>query len=227
MRTESCFREVNCFSVDLSELYAIFIVSEMFTLISFHKMTVVDLTQFLIVQIFDEEVDHFVILLGQNFDWLIFFDFRFSERVVNQVNLCCLFGDQFSIPTNKEVISVKIRTANLSSYRDVSFFGENNTVDKMSKLIFFTSILKSTSRIKFRDTDHFSDISRMKTRISSDDNFSLDMFFSGFEIKIVKDGTIKFSFFENIVLVNNLNKRISTPMILADFSIIILLFILS
>jgi len=57
----------------------------------------------------------------------------------------------------------------------------------------------------------------MQTRVTSDDYISFNMLFLGFQVQIVKNGAIKFSFIQNIILVYDLNKLRDTPMILADF----------
>jgi len=57
----------------------------------------------------------------------------------------------------------------------------------------------------------------MQTRVTSDDYISFNMLFLGFQVQIVKDSAIKFTFIQNIILVYDLNKLIDTPMILADF----------
>jgi len=57
----------------------------------------------------------------------------------------------------------------------------------------------------------------MQTRVTSDDYISLNMLFLGFQVQIVKDSAIKFTFIQNIILVYDLNKLRDTPMILADF----------
>ena len=57
----------------------------------------------------------------------------------------------------------------------------------------------------------------METRISSDDDIPLNLFFSWLEVKVVEDGAIEFTLFKNIILVYDLNKEKCTPIILADF----------
>ena len=63
MRTETCFGEINCFSMNFSKFDAIFIFGVVGTLISFDKMAVIDLSKFFVVEILDEEVNHLSVLL--------------------------------------------------------------------------------------------------------------------------------------------------------------------
>lgn len=57
----------------------------------------------------------------------------------------------------------------------------------------------------------------MQARISSDDNITFNMFSSGFEDKVIEDGAVEFSFIQDVILIDDLDKEWSTPIILADF----------
>ena len=105
--TKSSFRKIYSFSMYFSQLNTIFIFSKMLTLICLDEMTVINLTQFLIIEILDKEVNHFSILLINIFRSLIFLQpCLLFLRSVNQINRINLFGYQFSIPANEEVITI-------------------------------------------------------------------------------------------------------------------------
>lgn len=55
----------------------------------------------------------------------------------------------------------------------------------------------------FGNTSQFADIGGVQTRISSDDDLSLDVLFSGFFLHAVQDGAVNLSFLKNAVLVDD------------------------
>jgi hypothetical protein len=166
-------------------------------------------------------------LVFKTFFYNLSFHLFFLYWSINQIDCFHFLWNKLTIPRNEKVIAIKIRTTNLGSYRDLSFFRKDNTIYKFTKNIFFSSSLKSNASFSLRNAHHFSDISWMKTWISSNDDFSLHMFFFGIKSQIIKHSAIYFSFFKNIILVDYLNKIQFTPIILAESLIIMLLFILS
>lgn len=67
----------------------------------------------------------------------------------------------------------------------------------------------------------------MEAGIPGDDDWSYNMFPPGLQTEVIQHCTVEFSFLQDVVFVDDLVSSRSTPMILADFSIMMLLFILS
>lgn len=63
----------------------------------------------------------------------------------------------------------------------------------------------------------------MQARVSRDDGFSFYNFPDGRYYKVIIDRAVHLVFFQNSVLINDLNKNKITPMILADLAIWMLL----
>ena len=162
-----------------SKLNTLLAFSVVLTLVCFNQMTVIDLTKFLIVEILNEKTKHFLILFFKALLYILSFHFFFLYRSVNQIDWLHLFWNKFTVPTNKEVITIEIWTTYLSSYRDLSFFGKDDTINKLTEYIFFSSLLKSNANFSLRNTLHFSNICWMKTWISSNNDISLNMLFFG------------------------------------------------
>lgn len=114
-------------------------------------------------------------------------------------------GNQFLIPTDEEVIAIEVGAADLRGHWDISLLGEDNTIDILLKDIVFSSLLKPGSYLKVRNTFHLADISRMQTRIPSDDDISLDMFSYWLQREVIHHATIQFSFLKNVPFVNYLS----------------------
>jgi hypothetical protein len=129
-------------------------------------------------------------LLRQRFNRFIFFYFRFRKRGVDQVYFRCFLRDKLSIPADKKIVSVKVRPADLSSHWDITFFGENDAVDQMGKVVLRSSVFESASHIELRKAEHFPNIGRVKAGITSDDDLPFNMLPSRLEIKVVKNRAI-------------------------------------
>ena len=128
LRTKSRLREINSFSMYLSQLNTIFILSKVDTLISLNQVTVINLPQFLIIEIFNEKVHHLFVLLIDIFIRLIFLQLFFLIWSINQIELLYFLRNQLPIPTYEEVITVKVRSTDLCSYRVFSFFWKDNAI---------------------------------------------------------------------------------------------------
>lgn len=119
--------------MDLGEFNAIFVLRENITLICLDEVTVVDLTQLFIVQVLNKEVEHFCILLVEWFHLLFLLDILLNRNhLVIEVHFLVLFGDEFLVPTDEEIVAVKIRPADLGSHWKISLFRENDTVDELT-----------------------------------------------------------------------------------------------
>ena len=211
-----------------SKFYTVFTFCIALTLICLHQVTVINLSKFFIVQILNKEIQHFLVLNFKSLFYNLCFRLLFLYwSIIYQIDFFHLLWNEFAIPRDEEVITIKIRTTYLSSYRELSFFRKDNTIYKLTKNIFFSPSLKSDASLSLRNALHFSDICRMKTWISCNDDFSLDVLFFDIESQIIKHSTIYFSLFKNVILVDYLNKIQFTPIILAESLIIMLLLILS
>ena len=165
-----------------SKFYTVFTFCIALTLICLHQVTVINLSKFFIVQILNKETQHFLVLNFKSLFYNLCFPLLFLYwSIIIQIDFFHLLWNQFAIPRDEEVITIKIRTTYLSSYRELSFFRKDNTIYKLTKNIFFSPSLKSDASLSFRNALHFSDICRMKTWISSNDDFSLDVLFFGIE----------------------------------------------
>ena len=172
-------------------------------------------------------MNHFLVLFLHRLWSFFFFYLFFLLRSINQIEIVVFSRDQLSVPANKKVISIKVRSTNLCGHWDVSFLWEDNTIDKLSKDVGISSILKPLTSLHFRNASHFSNICRMKARVSGDYDITFNMLSFGLEIQVIENCAVKFPFIKDIVLIDDLNKKRNTPMILADFYIMMLLFTFS
>ena len=129
--------------MDFRQLNAFLVFCEVHTLVSFDKVTVVDLTKFFIVEILYEKMNHIFVLLFNWFRWFIFFDLLLFKRSINQKELICLLRHKLPIPTNKKIISIKVRSTNLGSHWIISFHWEYNTVYQVTKVVLLSPELES------------------------------------------------------------------------------------
>ena len=94
----------------------------------------------------------------------------------------------------------------MGGYWVLSFFWEDYAVDKICEVVGLSSVLESFSDLELGDTGHFSDVCGMETRISGDDDISLNMLSSGFEIEVIEDCAVELTLSQDVVLVDDLNK---------------------
>ena len=194
LRTKSRLREINSFSMYFSQLNTIFILGKIDTLISFNQMTVINLSQLLVIEILNEKMHHFFVLFINIFIRFIFLHFFFLVGSIDQIELFHFLRNKLPIPTDEEVITVKVRSTNLCSYRVFSFLWKDNTVYILWVVVWFASVLKSSPCLQLGYASHFSDISWMETGISGDDDIPLNIFLSRFELKVVEYGAVQLSF---------------------------------
>jgi hypothetical protein len=136
LRAEASFGEVNCLTVYLGQLDAILVLGKVETLVCLDEMAVVDLSQFLIVEVLNEEVDHFFILFLDGLDLVFLLDFLLVLRSIDDVDLIDLLRHQFPIPADEEVITVEVGTADLGRDWDIARFREDDAVYKLSVDVF-------------------------------------------------------------------------------------------
>jgi len=82
---------------------------------------------------------------------------------------------QLFVPTDKEVVSIQVRTTYLRSYWDFSFLREYNTVHIIMVNILLSSDLKSFLYLGHRHTFKFSYIGWMQTGVSCNNYVTLNI----------------------------------------------------
>ena len=190
-------------------------------------MTVIDLPEFFVIEVLNEEVEHLFVLLIHISDGLIFFYFFFLDSFIDQVKLVLLFWDELFIPGDEEVVAIEIGTANEGCDGVLTFFGEDQAIDKFIEEVFLTSDFKPSRDLHVRNADEFADIGGMEAGVPGDDDIALNVLPLGFYVQVVEDCAVDLAFFKDVVLIDDLFKQRGTPMILADFQIMILLLTLS
>lgn len=149
-------------------------------------MAIIDLTKLLVVQIFNEKVNHFFInckdCFSLLFAFLFFGNFRihiFSNRTIDNIDRFIFLRNKLRIPANEEVIPIQIRSTDHRSNRNVSFLGKDNTVYIVKKeiLIIFIFTFEPCLSHLIRYASHLSHISWMQAGISCDNHITFNMLF--------------------------------------------------
>lgn len=136
-------------------------------------------------------------------------------------------GNQTIVPADKKIVPVQIRSADLRSKRILALQRHDHHIGKQLKLILLAQLSKPFRRFFLPNARNNPDISGMQTRIPRDDRHTFDDLPHWVLIELVIHGAVNFVLFEYSVLVDDLNKMGSTPIILADLGIKMLLFYFS
>lgn len=206
LRTKTSFREIHSLTMNNCQLQTLSIFSIKWASVSLHKMTVVNLSQFLIVQIFHKKIKHFLI------SWRFFSRINSNSvlilvsRSINYVDILVLFEDQSRLPTDKEVVTIQVGPTNLGSHGNIPLHWKNNAIYKLREYILLASLFESSGYLVRTNTLHFSEISRMKTRISSNYDISFNMLWLWRKWQFVIDCAVQLPLLQDIILVNYLNK---------------------
>lgn len=188
------------------QLQTLSIFSIKWASVSLHEMTVVNLPQFLIVQIFHKKIKHLLI------SWRFFSRINSNSVLIlvsgsiNYVDILVLFEDQGWLPTDKEVVTIQVRPTNLGSHGNIPLHWKNNAIYKLREYILLASLFESSGYLVRTNTLHFSEISRMKTRISSNYDISFNMLWLWRKWQFVIDCAVQLPLLQDIILVNYLNK---------------------
>lgn len=162
--------------MDLSQLKTYFALGIILMIpICVNQVTVINLPQLFIINIIDKEIQHLRIAYLLHF---FFVGGRWSLGCIDSVLFKLSCRNQSLVPTNKKIITVKIRPRNHCCNRNGTLHRENDRIDiRFKKILLQTFLYKSLSDFFLIDAYNLSNIGWMKTRISGYNSLSRNIIY--------------------------------------------------
>lgn len=162
--------------MDFAELLTLLAVCEVGQIaVSLDQVAVVDLPQFLVVDVLEEELHHLpvhLLLFLSHLSFALVLGLGTVDNI-RQTHVL-FFGHQGLIPANEEVIPVEVGTTDLCSQRDLALLREYHAVQQFDELVGHLFALESALYLFLAYALDNPDVGWVKARIPSDECILFD-----------------------------------------------------